>query len=58
MNVFGASMFYVSCRDCVGVCRNVSCAAPVVKDSVLISFGVFKYVVCLCNGCDGFCVFC
>ena len=47
----------------VGVCGNVCCVAAVVKDSVFI-LGVFKYVVCLCKGCDGcsilflYCVLC
>ena len=26
--------------------------------SILFSLGVLKYVVCLCRGCDGCCVFC
>ena len=38
----------------VGVCGYVCCVAVVLKDSL----GVFKYVVCLCKGCDGCCVFC
>ena len=41
----------------VGVCGNVCCVAAVVKDSVFISLGVLKYVLCLCKGCDGCCVF-
>ena len=41
-----------------GVCGNVCCVAAVVKDSVFLSLGVLKYVVCLCRGCDGCCVFC
>ena len=45
--------FYVCCSDCVEVCGNVCCVASVVKDS-----GVLKYVLCLCRGCDGCCVFC
>ena len=49
--------FYVCCSDCVGVCGNVCCVAAVVKDSVF-SPGLLKYVVCLCKGCDGCCVFC
>ena len=32
--------------------------AAVVKNSVFLSLGVLKYVVCLCRGCDGCCVFC
>ena len=27
--------FYVCCSDCVRVCGNVCCVAPVVKDSFL-----------------------
>ena len=50
--------FYVCCSDCVGVCGNVCCVAAVVKNSVFFSLGVLKYVVCLCRGCDGCCVFC
>ena len=49
--------FYVCCSDSVGVCGNVCCVAAVVKNSVF-SLGVLKYVVCLCKGCDGCCVFC
>ena len=41
----------------MGVCGNVCCVAAVVKDSVF-SLGVLKYVLCLCKGCDGYCVFC
>ena len=37
---------------------HVCCVAAVVKDSVFFSLGVLKYVVCLCKGCDGCCVFC
>ena len=29
-----------------------------IKDSGFLSIGVLKYVVCLCKGCDGCCVFC
>ena len=50
--------FYVCCNDCVGVCGNVCCVAAVVEHSVFLSLGVLKYVVCLCRGCDGCCVFC
>ena len=32
---------------------NICCVPAVVKDSI----GVLKYVVCLCKGCDGCCVF-
>ena len=41
----------------VGVCGNVCCVAAVVENSVCFSLGVLKYVVCLCSGCDGCCVF-
>ena len=49
--------FYVCCSDCVWVCGNVCCVAAVVKDSGGLNLGVLKYVVCLCNECDGCCVF-
>ena len=42
----------------MGVCGNVCCVAAVVKNIVFFSLGVLKYVVCLCGGCDGCCVFC
>ena len=42
---------------CVWVCGNVCCVAAVIKNSVF-SLGVLKYVVCLCSGGDGCCVFC
>ena len=48
--------FYVCCSDSVEVCGNVCCVAVIVKDSV-VSLRVLKYVVCLCKGCDGCCVF-
>ena len=48
--------FYVCCSDCVGVCGNVCCVAAVVKE-IVFSLGLLKYVVCLCKGCDGCCVF-
>ena len=35
---------------------NVCCVAAIVKNS-FFSLGVLKYVVCLCRGCDGCCVF-
>ena len=41
----------------VVVTGNVCCVAAVVKNSVF-SLGVLTYVVCLCRGCDGCCVFC
>ena len=41
----------------MGVCGNVCCVAAVVKNSGFFSLGVLKYVVCLCRGCDGCCVF-
>ena len=37
---------------------NVCCIAAVVEDSGFFSLGVFKYVVCLCKGYDGWCVLC
>ena len=42
----------------VWVCGNVCCVPAVVEDSVF-SLGVlmYIYVVCLCKGCDGYCVF-
>ena len=49
---------YVCCSDCVAVCGNICCVAAVVKDSWFLSLGVLKYVVCLCQGCDAYCVFC
>ena len=50
-------MAHVCCSDCVGVCGNVCCVAAVCKYSVFLCLGVMKYVVCLCKGCDGCCVF-
>ena len=46
--------FYVCCGNCGNVCS----VAGVVNDSGIFSLGVLKYVVCLCRGCDGCCVFC
>ena len=40
----------------MGVCGNVCCVEAIVKNSVFSS-EVLKYVVCLCRGCDGCCVF-
>ena len=37
---------------------NICCVPSVVKNSGVLSLGVLKYVVCLCKGCDGCCVFC
>ena len=43
----------------MGVCGNVCCVAAVVKNSgVFLASECCKYVVCLCSGCDGSCVFC
>ena len=53
MYAYGACL--LSC-DCVWVCGNDYCVAVAVKDSFLLT-GVLKYVVCLCKGCDGCCVF-
>ena len=50
--------FYVCCGDYVGDCGNVCCVATVVKDSWFLSLGVLKYVVCLCKGYDGCCLYC
>ena len=50
-------VFYVCCSDCVDVRGNVCCVAAVVKD-IVFNLGVLKYVVCLCKGCDEWCVFC
>ena len=41
----------------VKVCGNVCCVEAVIENSVFFSLGVLKYVVCLCRGCDGWCVF-
>ena len=41
----------------MGICGNFCCVAVVVKDSVVLNLGVLKYVVCLCEGYDGCCVF-
>ena len=49
--------FYVCYNDCVGVCWNVCYVAAVVENSVF-TIGLLKYIVCLCRGCDGCCVFC
>ena len=58
MYVYGACLFYVCCSDCVAVCEKVCCVAAVVENSLFFSLGVLKYVVCLCRGYDGCCVFC
>ena len=50
--------FYVCCSDCVGYCGNVCRVTAVVKNSGFFSLGVLRYVVCLCRGYDGCCVFC
>ena len=42
----------------MGVRGNVCCVAAVVENSGFLSLGDLKYVVCLCRGCDGCCVFC
>ena len=49
-------VFYVCCSDCVGVCVNVCCVSSIVENSVF-SLGVLKYVMCLCRGRHGCCVF-
>ena len=40
----------------MGVSGNFSCVAPLLK-IVFLSLGVLKYVVCLCKGCDGGCIY-
>ena len=50
-------MTHVCCGDCVGVCGNVCCVAALAENGGFLSIGVLKYGVCLCNGCDGCCVF-
>ena len=49
--------FDVCCSDCVRISGNVCCVSAIVKERVF-SFGVVKYVVCLCRGCDIFCLYC
>ena len=49
---------HVCFSDCVGVCGNVCCVAAVVNNNVFLALECRKYVVCLCRGCDGCCVFC
>ena len=46
------------CSDCVGVYGNNCFVAAIVKNCGFLSLAVLKYVVCLCNICDGYCVFC
>ena len=58
MYVYDTCFFYVCCSDCVGICKNVCCVVAVVENSRFSSLGVLKYVVFLCSGCDGCCVFC
>ena len=40
------------------VCGNICCVAVVVKNSGFLSLVMFTYVVCLCRGSGGCCVFC
>ena len=35
--MYGACLFYVCCRDSVGVCGNVCCVVAVVKDSTFLA---------------------
>ena len=50
---------YVCYSDGVGVCGNVYCVVAIIIINIVgFSLGVLKYVVCLCKGCDGCCVFC
>ena len=51
-------LFYVSVVVKCGGLWNVCCVAAVVKNRGFLELGVLKYVVCLCRGCDGCCVFC
>ena len=37
---------------------NICYVAAVVEDSGVLSLGVLKYIVCLCNGCCVFCLYC
>ena len=37
---------------------NVCCVSVAVKDNGVLSIGVLKYIICLCNGCDGCYIFC
>ena len=50
-------MAHVCFSDCVGVCGHVYCVVPLLKIVDFVSLGELKYVVCLCKGCDGCCVF-
>ena len=40
MYVNGACLSYVSCSDCVGVCGNVWCVAPVVENGIFLAWSV------------------
>ena len=50
-------MAHICFMSVVVVYGNVCCVAVFVENSYF-KLGVFKYVVCLCRGCDGCCVFC
>ena len=50
MYVYGTCLFFMAVLGSVGM---FCCVAAVVKDSVFISLGMLKYIVCLCKGCDG-----
>ena len=57
MDVCICRMFFMSVVVTVWrVCVNVCCVAAVVK-YIVFSIGMLKYVVCLCKGCEGCCVF-
>ena len=46
------------CLETIDVCIwRMFVFMSVAKNSVFFSLGVLKYVVCLCSGCDGCCVF-
>ena len=36
----------------MGICGKVCYVVAVVQNSGVLRFGVLKYVVCLCKGCD------
>ena len=67
MDILVSRTLYMSCQAGQGIEPGPSAlkasALPIeltwqTKDSVLFSLGVLKFVVCLCKGCDGCCVFC
>ena len=42
----------------VTVWERLLCKWPLLKNSEVFNLVVLKYVVCLCSGCDGYCVLC